>query len=330
MSVELSGATLAALLVVHLDEESGVDLFRRLSLEEIQAISEASQDLNEASLEQAETALIAYLHDMGHEQIALREGAGFVHKLINESLGPDGARTFFGAEKSLFEETMTTTEPQMIASILEQEHPQTIAVALAHIPPETAAKIVEVLPEEIQPDVMIRLCRMDAISPEVTRILEQSLVTELKADQSSGASQELGGTKAVADILNQLNKGLEEHLMQQLEFASEELAEEVRTQMFIFDDLIFINDRGIQTLLKEVDRETLMLAVKAADEQVREHLFKNLSTRAVEMILDDMEARGPVRLSEVEKAQADIVAVALRLSTSGAIQMAKGSGDEFV
>jgi flagellar motor switch protein FliG len=330
MSVELSGATLAALLVVHLDEETGVDIFRRLSIEEIQAIAEASHALSAASLEQAETALIAYLHDMGHEQIALREGAGFVHKLVRESLSPDAARTVFGVEKSLLEETMTATEPQMIANILEQEHPQTIAVALAHIPAETAARILEVLPEEVQPDVIMRLCRMDAVSPEVTRILEQALVTELKADQSAGASQELGGTKTVADILNQLDKGLEEHLIQQLEFASEELAEEVRTQMFIFDDLIFINDRGIQTLLKEVDRETLMLAVKAADEQVREHLFKNLSTRAVEMILDDMEARGPVRLSEVEKSQAEIVAVALRLSTSGAIQMSKGSGDEFV
>jgi len=330
MSVELSGAALAALLVVHLDEETGVELFRRLDINEIQAIAEASHALSGASLEQAETALIAYLHDMGHEQIALREGAGFVNRLIRESLSADAVRTVFGAEKSLLEETLTTADPQMIAGVLEQEHPQTIAVALAHIPAEQASQIVEALPEEVQPDVIMRLCRMDSISPEVTRILEQSLVSELKADQGSGAKQELGGTKAVADILNQLNKGLGEHLMQQLEFASEELAEEVRTQMFIFDDLIFINDRGIQTLLKEVDRETLMLAVKAADEQVREHLFKNLSTRAVEMILDDMEARGPVRLSEVEKAQAEIVSVALRLSTSGAIQMSKGSGDEYV
>lgn len=327
--VQLSGAEMAAVVFLHMPEDTASEIFKSLSRREMKVLAAAAKKVGELSSDQIDGILADFVGQMSSGSPELKGAPAFVTKLAHRNLGAAKAKEFLGEEVGGLTETLADMESRTIAGLIRKEHPQTVALILAHLPPLRGAEVLGLLPEQAQADVLRRLAALDQVTPEVLKLVEEALISEV-ALMGKGSTRKVGGIELVADILNQLEKSREQTLMREIEESDEELAQEVRGLMFTFDDLIHLDARGIQTLLKEVDRDTLVLGLRAADEDLKQHIFKSLSSRAVEMILEDMEQRGPVRLSEVEKAQAEIVRVALALTSSGAIDLQKGGDDALV
>ncbi|HPU48705.1 MAG TPA: flagellar motor switch protein FliG, partial [Syntrophomonadaceae bacterium] len=224
---------------------------------------------------------------------------------------------------------MRKTEPQQLLNFIQSEHPQTIALILAYLDPEKAALILSSLPPERQSEVAKRIAIMDTTSPEVIREVERVLERKL----SSIAPQELtnaGGVKAVVEIINRVDRGTEKTIMEALEIQDPELAEEIKKLMFVFEDVVLLDNRSVQRVLREVESQDLALALKGASAEVAEKIFSNMSSRAAEMLREDIEFMGPVRLRDVEEAQQRIVNVIRRLEELGEIVIARGGGDEII
>lgn len=230
-----------------------------------------------------------------------------------------------GGQRSL--ESLEVVDAKSLSNFLINEHPQTIAVILAHLEPEKKAEVIKRLPENIQTEVVLRLSNLDYISPELITeldgVLKEELSTVGTVDQAS-----LGGVQPVAEMMNIMDKNTETQIMGRLEEKDPILAEEIRKLMFVFEDIIKIDDRGIQTLLKEVPNDKLLLALKTANEEIRQKIFKNISARAAQLLREDLEAMGPARLSDVESAQQEIVNVARRLEQEGKILIARGGSED--
>lgn len=329
MSMEFSGAEKAAVVFLHLGEELAGEVFKDLTRREMKLLANATRHVGAFSAEQVEACLGQFIDEMHAINPELKSGSAFVARLATQSLGAQRAREYLGDATTGLNDTLAELDVRTISSLIRKEHPQTVALILAHLPPERGAEVLALLPEQLQPDVIRRLAKIDQVSPEVVDLLEQALVSEI-ARMGKGLTQKVGGIHLVADIMNNLEKSREQALMNEVQEADEELADEVRSLMFVFDDLIYVDGGGIQTLLKEVERDTLVMALKAAGDELKDHFFSNLSARAAEMIADDMEQRGLVRLSEVEKAQSEVVRVALNLAQNGAIEVNKAGSDELV
>ncbi len=230
-----------------------------------------------------------------------------------------------GGQRSL--ESLEVVDAKSLSNFLINEHPQTIAVILAHLEPEKKAEVIKRLPENIQTEVVLRLSNLDYISPELITeldgVLKEELSTVGTVDQAS-----LGGVQPVAEMMNIMDKNTETQIMGRLEEKDPILAEEIRKLMFVFEDIVKIDDRGIQTLLKEVPNDKLLLALKTANEEIRQKIFKNISARAAQLLREDLEAMGPARLSDVESAQQEIVNVARRLEQEGKILIARGGSED--
>ena len=252
-----------------------------------------------------------------------------VRKLLESALGEDQAEDLISNLSVPTEEagieTLRVMDPKTIANFLKNEHPQTIALILAHLDAGKSAEIVSMLNEDIRGDVAYRLATLDRIPPTVINDLDTILGDELAAS-GSGQTQQVGGVHAVADLLNYVDKSNENLIISKIDELNPELAEEVRNLMFTFDDLIYIDDRGIQQVLREVGNEDLTLALRGAGDEVREKILENLSERAADLIKEDLESMGPVRLSDVETAQQGITNTASRLEDEGKIVIARGGG----
>lgn len=221
-------------------------------------------------------------------------------------------------------------DSKILANLIRKEHPQTIALILAYTDSGKSAEVLSQLPVEIQVEVCLRMASLDTVTPQTLKAVESALLSELKGFLDLEA-QEASGVVLVAEILNAIEKSHEERIFEQLMEIDPELAEEIRNNMFVFDDLVNLDDRGVQQLLRSVDNQTLLLALKTADEVIQTKIMGNLSKRAAEMLMEDMEVMGPARLSDVEKAQTQITQLALKLEAEGKIQIARaGSDDEFV
>lgn len=329
MTTELSGAQKAAVVFLHLGEDIAAEVFKDLSRREMKLLANATRHVGSFSPEDVESCLGEFIDQLHAINPELKSGAAFVSRLAAKSLGPARAREYLGDATTGLNDTLSELDPRTISSLIRKEHPQTVALILAHLPADRGAEVLAKLPDELQSDVIRRLAKIDQVSPEVVELVEEALVSEI-ARMGKGLTQKVGGITLVADIMNNLDKSREQALMNEIQESDEALAEDVRNLMFVFDDLVSVDAAGIQTLLKEVERDTLVLALKAAGDELKQHFFKNLSSRAAEMIADDMDQRGPVRLSEVEKAQTDVVKVALTLAQSGALDLTKGGDDELV
>ena len=254
-----------------------------------------------------------------------------VRKLLEAALGAEQAESMISNLSVPTEEagieTLRILDAKTIANFLKNEHPQTIALILAHLEPEKSSDVLSYLSETIRGEVAYRMATLDRIPPGVINDLDTILGNELAAS-GSGQSQMVGGVASVAELLNHVDKANENLIISKIEELNPELADNIRQLMFTFDDLIFVDDRGIQLILREVSNEELTIGLKGAGDEVREKLFKNLSERAAAMIKEDLEAMGPVRLSDVEKAQQNIVRIAKRLEDEGKIIIARGGGGD--
>lgn len=248
------------------------------------------------------------------------------------ALGEERARSILGGlnvvtggGRSL--ESLEMVDAKSLSTFLVNEHPQTVAVILSHLEPEKKAEVLKRLPDSLQAEVVLRMANLDHVAPELIAEIDQVLKVEL-ASMSTVEQASLGGVQPVAEMLNVMDKNTETSIMSRLEEKDPLLAEEIRKLMFVFDDISKIDDRGIQTLLKEVPNDKLLLALKTANEEIKNKVFKNISARAAEMLRDDLANMGPSRLSDVEGAQQEIVNVARRLEAEGKILIARGGSED--
>ena len=331
--VKLNGPERAAILMMALGEDVATAIMKHMGPKEVQRIGEAMATTTNVSRDQVEDVVSNFADTFG-SQTALGVGAeDYLRKILVNSLGEDKAaglidRILLGrSSKGL--EALKWMEPRAIAEVVRLEHPQIIAIVLSYLDPDQAAEVLGLLPENMRADILMRIASLDGIQPSALQELDEILEKQFSGSSGNLKSSSVGGTKTAANILNFMDSALEGSIIDRVKEVDSEMGQKIQDLMFVFDNLADVDDRSIQALLREVSSDTLIIALKGADEAVKEKVLKNMSKRAAEMLRDDLEARGPVRLSEVESAQKEILSIARRMAESGDISLG-GGGDEFV
>jgi flagellar motor switch protein FliG len=332
-NISEENAMKAALVMLALGEDIVSDIFAKLTKEEIYALNRGMHALSQVRENRQQEVLLEF-YELCKTSNPYLLGAGnqFIRKMVEKSMTDEEGRQLLsdlGTDKYNQLQQINSVDPRTLANSIRKEHPQTIALILAHIDTSKGAKVLAQLPVETQVEVCMRMASLDSVSPQTLRDVEEALMSEMKGLIISGG-EETSGVELVAEILNNIEKVHEDRIFDQLTEIDPELAEQIRNHMFTFDDLVHIDDRGMQTLLKEIDNQVLVLSLKTASEEVKQKFFNNISARAAELIKEDLDVMGAVRLSEVEGAQAQIVQKALQLEAEGKIIIATGSDDEFV
>ena len=333
-NADFSGLDRAAVLLLSLGEDQAAEIMRHLGPREVQRLGVAMSKLSRVSADQAH-AVMREFRDKLEQQTALGLGANeFLRGALTKALGGERAnslieRILHGGESSGLE-NLKWLEPRAIAELIKLEHPQVVALVLANIEPEQAGEVLHFLTERQAGEAMLRLAALDGLQPGALRELNEVLEEQLSGDSQSVQVSAVGGPKVTAEILNRVETALSSSIMEHLRSQDEELATKVQDQMFVFDDLINVDDRSLQTMLREISSETLILALKGTNNALKEKFLSNMSKRASEMLRDDMEAKGPVKLTEVEGAQKEILQIASRLEAAGQIQLGSGGGEQLV
>jgi flagellar motor switch protein FliG len=330
----LTGAEKAAIFLLTLGEDFTTEVFKRLEEDEIKAVGRQMSKMDKVDTEDIAALLREFKTDSGGKEIYL-SGDDMLETALKRALSGDKASEILDDIRSDWRLTLfqkaRKLEPKILVNFLRNEHPQTVALVLAVLEHSQAAQILAELKEETQIEVVMRMAELDKVSPEILVDVDRVLQEELLSVEGL-EGQRLGGVAAVAEILNNADRALETQILEGIEEQRESLAEDIRRLMFVFEDLLGVDDRGIMSILKEVSSDDLKLALKTASEELKEKIFKNMSTRAVEMLKEDMEIMGPTRIKDVEAAQQAIIKIAKRLEQEGKIQLMGGGGgeDEFV
>jgi flagellar motor switch protein FliG len=331
---KMTGATKAAVMMVTLGAEACAQIFKSLEEEDIEILTAEIARLEGITPEMRERVLEEFHQMAVAQKFILQGGVDYAKQALEAAVGPRRAREILEKVQSSIRHTgfslLKDVEPQQLVNFIQKEHPQTVALLLAHMDSQQAAPILSALPQELQVDVTTRLATMQSVSPDVLEQVEEVLSQQMKS-LFGGNVSEVGGVKFVAEMLNQVDRGAEKNILGNLERENPELATEIKNLMFVFEDIGLLDDRGIQRVLKEVDTKELGLALKGASEAVSEKFFKNMSSRAAEMMKDDMAFMGPVKLKDVEASQQRIVDVVRRLEDDGEIVISgRGGEDEVV
>ncbi|MHB1667273.1 MAG: flagellar motor switch protein FliG [Thiomonas sp.] len=328
------GLDRAAVLMLSLGEDQAAEVMKHLAPREVQRLGVAMSKLSRVSTDQAHAVMREFREKL-EQQTSLGLGADqFLRGALTKALGGDRAnslieRILHGGESSGLE-NLKWLEPRAIAELIKLEHPQVIALVLSYIEPDQAGEVLHFLPERVSGEALLRLANLDGLQPSALRELNDALDELLSGDSQSVQVSAMGGPKVAAEILNRLDTTLSNGIMEHLRSQDEELANKVQEQMFVFDDLINVDDRSMQALLREISSDVLILALKGSNAGLKEKFLGNMSKRAAEMLRDDMEAKGPVRLTEVEAAQKEILQIATRLESAGQIQLGGGSAEALV
>ncbi len=329
---EMSGLQKAALLMNVLGPQCSKKIFGHLKDNDIKRLLGTMSSVEKAPVTMVKKVLEDFFFELSEEE-ALIFGTAKGKSFILETLGEERAKNILGnvglqdGAKTL--EALELVDTRTLSSFLVNEHPQTIALIVAHLDPIRKSDTIKRLPDALQAEVVMRLANIDFISPELIAQLDDVLKAEL-ATVGTIDSTSLGGVEPVAEMLNTMDKTTETNIMARVEEKDPELAEEIKKLMFVFEDLIALDDRGMQSLLKEVPNDKLLVALKTSPEEIKQKIFKNMSTRASQLLQEDLANLGPQRLSDVEAAQSEIVNIAKRLETEGKIQINRGGGDTFV
>ena len=330
---KISGPAKVAILLLAMGEKFTADVFKRLDRQEIAHISKAMVEMETIPKEQVEAVLREYHHQLIVNAEMLMGGPEAVKKLLMKNLDAETAKYILDAldldsGPAPFRE-LENVSPRILSQILRNEHPQTLALILGHLHPEQAAELLQNLPAGVRPEVLMRLARLEAVAEEMLMEVDKVLQSQLIA-MGGKEGKKVGGVAAVAEILNAVDRATEEEVLAEIEEESSQMAEDIRNLMFVFEDIKALDDRSIRELLKEISNEDLTKALKGSTEDLQDKFFKNLSERAATMIKEDLEIMGPVRLSEVETAQQNIVKIVRRLESEGRIMIGRGGGDVFV
>lgn len=314
-------------------EEFTATIFNHLDEKEVKAIGEEMTRIKNINPKAISSVLNEFLGAINGDKILGGSGGRFFERTVSRAFTPNKATTLLSKVESRkgqeYFEKLESLSPEMVVNFISGEHPQTIALILSNISNEMAAKVVKLLPEEIQSDVIVRIARLDSVSSDIVSEIQEILAEQVSSIGEAGSKPQ-GGPEAAAEILNQVDRKTESAILEKIEEDEEELAEEIRQSMFIFEDFINLDDRSIRALLKEIGNEELLLALKTASESLKDRIFGNLSQRAAEMLKEDMEVMGPVKLVEVEQAQQMIIKTARRLEEEGKIVMGGKGGDDVV
>lgn len=331
MAAEPSGAERAAILLLSLGEQEATQVLKHMEPGEVQKVGAAMAALKDISREQMSKALQTF--------ITVAEGKGlgsggthdYLRRLLTNSVGKQKAdmlmqRIETGGTPGAGIESLKWMDAKTIAQVIGNEHPQIIAIVLSHLDAEQAGGVLELLPEQIRGDVVLRIATLDEVPQAALNELDQ-LVERQAGATPQAAPRRIGGAKVAAGIVKSIDPKHTAQLLETIQQADQELHQKIKDLMFTFDHLLTVDDRGIQALLREVSSEQLTVALRGAEPAMQDKIFRNMSKRAAEILRDDMEARGPVKLAEVEAAQKEIVAVAQRLAEEGTINIGGGSGD---
>ena len=330
---EMDGVQKAAVLLIALGPEKSSKIFKHLKEEEIEQLTLEIANTNSVSPQTKEEVLNEFYEICLAQQYIAEGGIGYAKELLEKALGSDKAKDVISKLTASLQvrpfEFIRKTDPAQLLNFIQDEHPQTIALILSYLPASQASSIVSALPPEKQADVARRIAQMDRTSPDVIKQVEKVLERKL----SSLVNQDytiVGGVDSIVEILNSVDRGTEKHIMETLEIEEPELADEIRKKMFVFEDILLLDDRAIQRVLRDVENADLELALKNTTEEVQNVIYKNLSKRLAAMIKEDMDFMGPVRMKDVEEAQQKIVAVIRKLEDAGEIVISRGGGDDIV
>jgi flagellar motor switch protein FliG len=329
-----TGIQKAAILLRSLGDKEAAEVLKLMGPKDVQKIGEAMATMKNINRETLDSVLNEFHEDVG-EQTELGVGnEDYLRSILISALGADKAgsiidRILMGRNaKGL--ETLKWMEPRAIAEIIRLEHPQIIAIILSYLESDQGAAVMQSLPENMRTDVLLRIATLDGIQPSALYELDEMLEKQFSGNSDSIKSSGVGGYKTAANLLNFMDSSFEAPLMESLKQMDEEIGDRIQDLMFVFENLIDVDDRGIQSLLREVSSENLIIALKGADETVKEKILKNMSKRAAEMLRDDLEAKGPVKVSDVEAAQKEILTIARRMADSGEIDLGGSGGEEYV
>ena len=330
---EMGGLQKAAILLIALGPEKSAMIFKHLKEEEIEELTLEIANTRSVTPQIKEDVINEFYQVCLAQQYIAEGGISYAKELLEKSFGEDRAKDVIGKLTASLQvkpfEFIRKTDASQLLNFIQDEHPQTIALILSYLSPAQAALIISALHPDRQADVAKRIAVMDRTSPEVIKEVEKVLESKL----SSLVNQDytiIGGVDSVVEILNTVDRGTEKHIMETLEIEEPELADEIRRKMFVFEDILLLDDRAIQRVLRDVENNDLAISLKGANQEVQNAIFNNLSKRLASMIKEDMEFMGPVRMKDVEEAQQKIVNVIRKLEDSGEIVISRGGGDEII
>ena len=329
----LSGTESAAVLLLSLGEEQAASILRNMEPREVQKVSAAMSSLSGDAGKSVATVLGNFVTDVSGQSSLGVSSDQFVSNVLEQAFGAEKAGNLLnhvldgGGSKGL--ETLKWMDPLAVAEVIKEEHPQIIAIVMSQLDSDQAAAVLKELPVEGRVDILMRVARMDTIHPLALKELDEVLAKQFSS-ASGGKLSSAGGTKTVADLLNHLGKEDESEISKGISELDEELAQEISELMFVFENLKDVDDRGIQALLREASSDTLVVALKGADQEISDKISSNMSKRAAELLRDDLETKGPVRLSEVQEAQREILVIAQRMAESGDLVLGGKGGEEYV
>lgn len=329
----LTGKQKAALLLISLGPEVSANVYKHLTEEEIErltleisAVKKVEPDIKEQIIEEFHNIALA-------QDYISQGGIGYAKTILEKALGPEQAQNIINRLTSSLQvrpfDFARKADPSQILNFIQNEHPQTIALILSYLEPQQAGVILSSLPQELQADIARRIATMESTSPEVISEIEAVLERKLSSTFTQDYS-ETGGIDAVVEVLNGVDRQTEKTILDALEIQDPELAEEIKKRMFVFEDIVTLDNRSIQRVIRECENEDLLLSMKVSSDEVKEILFRNMSQRMAETFKEELQIMGPVRLRDVEEAQSRIVSIIRRLEEAGEIIIARGGGDDVI
>lgn len=331
----LSGARRAAILLIVLGEESSAELVKGLTEDEVQVVSSEIARLHTVTSEQAEEVLEEFYQMVAGREFVMRGGLGYAKKMLAGAFGPEASKRIYdrllkvlGNDVASFD-VLHRADPQQLSKFIHDEHPQTIALILSHLSPSQAAALLVSLPQETRSDVALRMANLDQIAPEIIAKIASVIGGKLLSlGEFSRASY--GGVRAVSEMFNRLDSEASKEILDTIQARDPNLVETIRHLMFVFEDLLLIDANGVRELTARVDRKLLTVALKGTSDRLRDHLMQGMSQRGSEMLKEDMEAMGPVKIKDVETAQQQMIAVVRKLEAEGVINLKGSVGEQYV
>jgi flagellar motor switch protein FliG len=333
-ALDEAGLENAAILLMSLGEEEAAGVFKHLEPKEVQRLGETIAKMKTITRDKVDSVLEKFAGVAATQSSLVPDTDAYVKSVLKRALGDDKAELLIGRILQTSDiggiERLKWMDASAVAELLRNEHPQIVATILVHLEQEQAGAVLKLFAERARNEVLIRIASLDGVQPEAMQDLNDVLSQLLAGGTAKPKRASLGGVKAAAEIINRLGAPVETSALDFIREADAELAQQIQDNMFTFDDLMRLDDKGIQALLKEVQSDSLVVALKGATPELRDRIFKNMSSRAAETLKEDLDSRGPVRLSEVENEQKELLKVVRRLAEEGQLVLSSGGGDDFV
>ena len=334
-SEQISGIRKAAILMVMIGDDASSALLRELDTDEVDEISREIARVQSLTPEEAEGVLEEFHHMVTAHDYVIKGGIDYARKVLVSAFGDDQAQKMLDrlmkslGNESLSFDALQKTDPQQLSKFIHSEHPQTIALILSHLNPSQAAALLSSLPKEMRGDVATRMASLDQISPDIISKIANVIGLKLRA-LGEMSRESYGGVNAVAEMLNRLDSTATKDILDDMEHANPPLAENIRHLMFVFEDLMLLDVNAIKEVLAKVDRKILTVALKGTSEKIKTHILQAMSQRGADMMREDMDAMGPIKIKEVEAAQQQIISVVRQLETEGVVSLKGATGEQYV